>query len=280
MSSQTRPPTAIELEHALANLDDHHLFPPTPDLARAVRLRIAASPPRGARPVWWLALSPRRVLATAAIVLVVLSAAMLAIYPNLRETVADRLGLPGVGIFFTDETPTPPPPVGGDLDLGVRLSLDQVRERTTFPVHVPALAGFDAPDEVYRSALPTEMVSFVYLLGPTLPESNYTGVGALLTQFQGDTKRDFILKGIVTDPTRQAGDLELLTVNGGRGYWIEGAPHYFMYVDPDGQIREESTRLASNVLLWQQDGLTFRLEADISKEEALRIAASVQPPDV
>ena len=35
-------------------------------------------------------------------------------------------------------------------------------------------------------------------------------------------------------------------------------------------------RLAANVLLWEQDGLTLRLEGAFSKEQALLIAESVR----
>ena len=43
--------------------------------------------------------------------------------------------------------------------------------------------------------------------------------------------------------------------------------------DQSGRQSDERFRLASNVLLWEQDGLTLRIEGAISKEQALRIAA-------
>jgi hypothetical protein len=39
-------------------------------------------------------------------------------------------------------------------------------------------------------------------------------------------------------------------------------------------MQSEQVRLAGNVLLWERGTRTLRLEADISKEEALRIAES------
>jgi hypothetical protein len=70
--------------------------------------------------------------------------------------------------------------------------------------------------------------------------------------------------------------LESIVVNGGMGYWIEGQPHLFIYRDARGEIRDEILRLAGNTLLWEQGGLTLRLEASIPRETALRIANSVR----
>ena len=61
----------------------------------------------------------------------------------------------------------------------------------------------------------------------------------------------------------------------GRALWIEGEPHLFFYRDRDGQVRDESVRLAGNVLLWERGELTLRLEGAIARDEAIRIAASV-----
>jgi hypothetical protein len=64
-------------------------------------------------------------------------------------------------------------------------------------------------------------------------------------------------------------------VDGQPGFWLEGA-HFFSYFDRHGDMQSEQVRLAGNVLLWERGTRTLRLEADISKEEALRIAESVE----
>ena len=104
-----------------------------------------------------------------------------------------------------------------------------------------------------------------------LPPTSNPGVGALFTQFQAGLEPGFFAKGLGPE-TR----LEQLTVNGGRAVWIEGSPHLFYYRDRGGEIRDESVRLAGNVLLWEQEGLTLRLEANLPKDEAVRIASSVR----
>jgi hypothetical protein len=61
------------------------------------------------------------------------------------------------------------------------------------------------------------------------------------------------------------------------GFWIEGAPHVISIEDPTGRRVEETIRFVGNVLMWESDGVTHRLETVLGLEEALRIAESVQP---
>lgn len=71
----------------------------------------------------------------------------------------------------------------------------------------------------------------------------------------------------------------MVEVDGGRGYWIEGEAHrFFLYREGEGgEPRAEDYRLAGNVLLWERDGLTFRLESPLSRSEAIVIARSLRP---
>jgi hypothetical protein len=119
------------------------------------------------------------------------------------------------------------------------------------------------------------MASFVYPPGPDLPSSHQTGVGALLTEFRGNPERDLIMKGL-HDDADGANRLVALSVDGRTGFWISGVPHAFFVCPDRGDCREVPYCLASNVLLWEQDGLTLRLESALSQEESLAIAASVQ----
>jgi hypothetical protein len=70
-----------------------------------------------------------------------------------------------------------------------------------------------------------------------------------------------------------------VAVGDGRGFWIEGDAHVFVYRDAAGEIRSDEYRLAGNVLLWEREGLTFRLESALGKEQALRIADGVRTID-
>ena len=269
----------VELEQALRELGSRLAHPPTPDLARAVRGRLAARPaPRRRFLAWPGSFSATRSVAAAAVVLLLLVVAVLAVFPGARTAVADRLGLRGIRIFFVDEAPTAQPAaVGTTLALGRAVTLEEARAEVDFPIYVPGIDEFSSPDEVYVLRRATGwMVSFVYRPRPGLPASPYSGVGALLTQFPGETDRDLIAKGLHMDGVDPETRLEFLTIAGEPGYWIEGAPHtFFMACDDDRECHEEWYRLAGNVLLWEQGGLTFRLESSLSREQAVAVAESM-----
>jgi hypothetical protein len=61
------------------------------------------------------------------------------------------------------------------------------------------------------------------------------------------------------------------------GLWIDGAPHVITYEDAAGDVVEEETRLAANVLMWERAGVTHRIETTLTLEEALALAESLIP---
>ncbi len=275
-----------ELEQALIDLGRHIAYPPTPALAARVRQEIARRPARA--PSFWERWLPgQRRLAYALVALILLAGAVLAFSPEARTAVAERLGLRGVLIREIPAVPTPRPTsapaaaasplvptavpsVAARLSLGQSTTLEEVRARLRFQVPLPTTLG--PPDEVYlQSTPPGGQVALVYYPRPDLPQANTTGVGLLLTAFQGSVPAGIFGKGIPPG-TR----IEEVQVNGGPGYWIEGDPHTFVYLDSRGQGRSETTRLAGNVLLWEQDQLTLRIESALPKNEVLKVATSVQ----
>jgi hypothetical protein len=273
----------LDLERALADLAAALEFPPTPDLAAAVTARLGeapaaapAPPSPAARARRWLAgLAGWRRLAAAGLAVVLLAAAVLVASPGTREAVARRLGLRGVGV----ELGGPPPPTvtttpGGRLELGLgdQVTLEEARRRVDWPVLVPAAAGLGRPDAVYvNQAVPSGgRVDLVYRARPGLPASPFTDVGLLITGFRGQPTPEFLKK------VTAMGVVEQVTVGGEPGYWFSGEPHFFTYRDAAGTLREEQTRLAGNTLIWQRGDLTLRLEGELPKEEAIRIAESMR----
>lgn len=298
-----------ELERALIDLGRHVAYPPTPNLAARVRQETARRPARSPR-FWESWLPNQRRVAYALVVLIALAGAVLAFSPEARTAVAERLGLRGVLIREIPAVPTQVPAVpaplptapaatasapataaapaasppavaqspavptaalsvGARLALGQSTTLAEVRTRLTYQVPLPSTLGF--PDEVFLGNTPPGgQVALVYYPRPDLPQANTTGVGLLLTAFQGSVPNGIFGKGIPPG-TR----IDEVQVNGGPGYWIEGDPHTFFYLDSRGQGRSETTRLAGNVLLWEQNQLTLRIESALSKDQVLRIAASV-----
>ena len=65
-----------------------------------------------------------------------------------------------------------------------------------------------------------------------------------------------------------------MPLGSGVAYYLSGQPHQFFFFDPAGNLQPETLRLAGNTLLWDQDGYTYRLEAQVSRDEAVRIASS------
>jgi hypothetical protein len=272
----------LDLEAALRDLGAHLDLPPTPDLAAAVatRLREAPAPAPGAARRGWGERLPRppawRRLALAGLAAVLLAAAVLVVSPGTREAVARRLGLRGIDIRIGGERPTPTvttrPGERLELGLGERVSLEEARRRAAFPVLVPAAAGFQRPDAVYVN--PDQplggRVDLVFRARPGLPASPYTDAGLLITQFQATLTPDFIKKVVA------GGLVEEVQVAGQPGYWFSGEPHFFTFRDRAGELNDESTRLAGNTLVWQAGALTLRLEGQLSRQEAIRIAESMR----
>ncbi len=263
--------SVADLERALADLGAHLEHPPTPPLADAVLARISEAPRRSRWPGFPVRPGWRRVAAVA-LALIVLAAGIVVATPSAREAVARRLGLPGVAIHLGGQTPpvtTLPPGVGANLDVGRRVTLAEARRAVSFPVLVPTAAGFGRPDAVYVSNdLAGGRVDFVYRPRPGLPAARGTGVGLLITQFSADPMVEKIAKG--TDRVR------FVEVGGASGYWFGPGEHFFAYLDREGEVRTDTSRLAGPTLLWTHGELTLRLEGQVSLSKALEIAESMR----
>jgi hypothetical protein len=263
MAEGSWPSSEEELERALAELGAQLAYPPTPDLTGAVRQRLLAPDARRqefrARRASSLGRGRRVGLAVAALLL--FGSGVLAGSLGAGTAVARWLGLPGVRISYLSGPPTPlPPSVGGHLQLGQRVLL-------------PRLPELGTPEELYLGGPPPGgQLALVYRARPGLPAAGETGVGLLLTEFPGALREAYVQKGLGADAR-----LEMVLVDGNPGYWISGHLHFFWYTNPaTGQATQESLRLAGNTLLWEQDGLTLRLESALSMRDALRVAASVR----
>ncbi|HVR88941.1 MAG TPA: hypothetical protein VHG53_05275 [Candidatus Limnocylindria bacterium] len=263
-----------QLAVALADLGTLIDFPAVPDVRARVQARIAE--PR--RMPWWGAFARARYpLAPVLLTAVVMIIAVLVFSPQARATAADILRLRGVEIFrgplpSPTPTPTPGPTPSPSLALGQPVTLDEARQRAGYAVLVPADAALGAPDEVYlRPTAGSMQVSFVYRSRPPIPLSAQAGVSAVVSEFGNATVQSSFFGKLVGPDTK----LENVTVNGGNGFWLEGKPHGFFYQERGSStVTDEPLRLAGNTLLWEQNGMILRIEAQVDKATALRIAAS------
>jgi hypothetical protein len=120
-------------------------------------------------------------------------------------------------------------------------------------------------------AHPYGAVSLVWGARPGLPTASTTGAGLLLTEFRASISERFFQKMVGPGTT-----IERVHVGDRIGYWISGAPHEVVVLDPSGEPILDTVRLAGNVLMWEDGELTLRIESELGKDDALRVAASIR----
>jgi hypothetical protein len=138
-------------------------------------------------------------------------------------------------------------------------------------VSVPAALG--APDGVFLdgAAQGGPRVTLTYAARPGLPQVGATGVGLLVTELQGRTS-EAIVKAVGPGTT-----LERLEAGGAPAMFLSGDPHGVVFEPTPGDIVFEDERLTADVLLVDRpDGVLVRLEGDLDRAEAVRIAASMR----
>lgn len=257
-----------ELEQRLGRLRAQIEWPATPDMAARVRERLVA-PVIVLRRPWF-----QSRWAVAAAVVVLALAALLAYTPS-REAIANWINLHTI-ITRVNQLPTPSPqpsgPLGKRLGLGDPTTLPAAQNKVSWSIVVPASLG--SPDEVYVQFPPEGPaggeVSLVYKSRPGINTSGQTGVAALITEANGQVNTNFFGKMLGPDAT-----LENVTVKGHAGYWISGKPHAFFFTDANGNFREDTLRLATNTLIFDDNGTIVRIEGDLTNAQAMAIAASI-----
>jgi hypothetical protein len=240
------------LERRLEALGASLEFPPSPDLVPGVRAALRPAPRR----IRWRRLAP----ALAALMLTL--AGVLVLSPGARDAVAGWLGLHNVRIHRGAPAPVP---IGTDLQLGNPTTLADARARVGWHVYVPDIGE---PHDVYYDEPPLGgRVSLVYAAGNDLPRAPQTGVGLLIGEFRISIGSFFVEKTAGTGTS-----LEEVSVGDDRGFWLSGAPHILLYRDANGNVLQASARKAGNVLLWEHNGVTIRMESALSKADAIRLA--------
>jgi len=254
-------------------------FPPTPDIAGAVRGRIDEKPMSA---LWTL--TPARAL----LVLALAAAAVLLAVPSTRATVFEALQVGVVRILLggsEDEQPVTPagndavstpaagvredssfaPPVTqvpqpSTLDqLAGETSLEAARRLAGFEIRLPTYPpDLGAPDRVYFQPMgPTVILVWADPGGPNPPRLSL-----------------FILGETILLDKAAPTVLERTEVGGEEAYWAEGP--YVLAIRGEREL-ELRYLVQGHVLIWAEGALTYRLESGLPLEEALRIAESLQP---
>ena len=103
------------------------------------------------------------------------------------------------------------------------------------------------------------------------PPADAQGVSLLLMSVPASVQLDFLKKLISGEAT-----IDFTTVSGHDAYWIRGA-HEVLVMAADG-VTVLDIRVAGDVLLWSDGGLTYRLESRLGEAASIRLAETVIVP--
>jgi hypothetical protein len=185
----------------------------------------------------------RRIASVAALVLVVSLAATMAV-PDARTAVLRFLGIKGATVIRVDELP---PASAAPQEYGESVTLMEAERVVGFR---PLVIEDGEPDDVRIDRFSPYFIVILY---------GDPNVRLRLTEMVG---------GLTQKYARVEQRVERVRVGGEPGIWVEGR---HVVSEPFGL-----PRLSGNVLLWEQDGLTLRLEGKFTKEQALELANSVK----
>lgn len=183
--------------------------------------------------------------------------------PQASPRAPDRAAVtPTPGAAASDLTPTVEPEVLRGL-VGPT-SLEDARRRFRLPIRLPGYpAGLGPPDRVYLQDLDGNAAILVWL-DPEDRSRVRLGLH-LLTSPAFGRKTDV--------PPENARET---SVGGRRALWID-APHLLEVYNARGDRDIALRRLVDgNVLIWEQDGVTYRLETELPLDEAVRVAESLE----
>ncbi len=242
-------------------------YPATPDITAGVRERLKMRHP-----------SPYRRLAWAAVVMLLVLGGLLAV-PEVRAAVLEILRIGGITIFLSEPTPTDTPaptttgvirtprptitpyieptPIVSVLDLPGETTLEAALSQVNFDIQLPTYPDdIGAPNRVFLQDLGGAVVTLVWL----------DGDGNVRLSLQ-------VLNERIVASKYAPGNYEETAVNGQPALWLTGE-HILAFYGPRGG--DFIRRIENNVLIWQLDGITYRLESAASLEEAVRVAESVE----
>jgi hypothetical protein len=246
------------------------VYPPTPDVAGAVRQRTAAGSARrapGGRLAWTF---------VAAMLILAGLGGLLAV-PQVRAALVEVLRIGAVRILLAAPTPTATPtapaptqtrptatpkptatPLTSVLDLAGETSLAEAQARAGFAIKLPSYPpDLGPPDRVFLQDMAGPVVIMAWL-APEQPDR----VQLSLHQLGPGTFAEKVQPRVVQETT----------VRGQPALWTEG-PHLLQV--PGGGY-EPRRLVTGNTLIWAEGEITYRLETDLPLEEALRIAESLE----
>lgn len=254
------------LETRIRSLAGEFPYPQTPDFAADFDWGKSSARRRYLQP---------RQLVWVGILLIVLVGSLVAV-PQVRARLLEFLQIGAIRIEVAEPTPTSSaseepgaviapltatPDYASDLvsvlELEGETTLEEAREQADFPILLPAYPlDLGYPDRVFFQQIGDQSFAVLVWLYPDTVDQVRISLYAL-----GQGTGGFKGEPRVIEETEVAGE---------RAIWTDG-PHFFII---DG-FHENGRLVESPVLIWTVGGLTYRLEADLSREEMIRIAESL-----
>ncbi len=242
------------LERDITLLSRSMAFPETPSLAARVRSRIEAERARRAPAASWQ-------LALTGVAAVAIALAFVAgVLAPARDAVADLFDR--INIFETEEVPQD---VTRDIT-GTPLSLEGAEEAVGFPILLPTYPEPLEPDKVLLQDFGQVKAAVLFFHHP-----DGTPFALFETNAHVGKGLPAVGKGIVEPSQAQP-----VSGLGSEAYWLTGL-RIVQYYDLNGSVIQESVRATDvNTLLWDEEGRVFRIEGDLSQDEAKKIAQSLK----
>ena len=259
----------MDFEARLSSIAGAMEYPRTPDIAGSVTARLRSS----TRP---------RFLSKAAawsltIVAILFSSLML--IPPARAAILEFIEIGVVRIFRIETTPVSPPnqelpispvtatPVATPRpliplleDIAGRMTLEDAQKIVDYPILLPAYpSDLGPPDHIFVQDADGAMTILVWL-DPQDPDRVLMSL-------------HFLPEGSWAIKKMEPTVVDVTSINGQRAVWTTGP--YPMKLQ-NGAI-QFMRMISGHVLIWESGNVTYRLETDLSMEEAIKIAESLQP---
>jgi hypothetical protein len=241
-------------------------YPRTPDIAGSVRAHLMGGQGR------WVRREGRR-LSWVLAVLVILFASLMLI-PPARAAILEFIQIGVVRIFRAEPTPLSPPnqespatntPTSQPLipileQLAGETTLEEAQNAVNYPILLPSYpSDLGKPDRVFVQEADGKMTILVWI-DPDRPDKIAMSLHLIPPTSWAIDKFD-------------PAEVQETQVDGQHAIWAVG-PYPLRMRNND----LEFTRLiAGHVLIWTENEITYRLETELSLEEAIKIAESLVP---
>jgi len=221
-------------------------YPSTPDIVGAVQKRLQPQPVHQRKTLRWSV--------AVAFMLLLLSVSLLAI-PPVRAAIVEWLRIGAIEIFVMEEVPLTETAVSSSItDLGEAMTLAEAQAIFPEPLRHPA--GWDAASPVYSQQFLGRMPAI------TMQWQTDDGVTVTLSQIAAP------YLGMKWANGKQVVET---AVHGQSAVWIEG-PHPLQFSTGDFDMQ---LTVDSNVLIWTEGTITYRLEGEVDRETAVSLAESL-----